>query len=76
MKITFERKCEQLKVFINGHLHLFIKLADLIAVRAYIDGSKEFYIEFHYPNTKVVALYEYEKLWTGVLAVVNKNIGD
>lgn len=75
MNITSERKYEQLRVYINGVLHLHLKLLDLIGFQSWIHGSNEYYIEYTFKdNTKITSAYQSKNMWMEILQHLSDEI--
>ena len=72
-KITFKRKYEQLRIYINGSIHLHLKLQDLIAFQSWIHGKQEFYIEYSYKDgAKVTSGYTEKEKWLKILEILDE----
>lgn len=75
MTVTCTRKYEQLKIHINGQLHLYIKLLDLVGFQTWIHGENEHFIEFYFSTRdKITTVYGRKELWLEVLALLDKHI--
>lgn len=74
MEITCKRQYEQLKIYINGQLHLQIKLLDLIGFQSWIHGENEYFIEYYFTNNKITTAYGEKEKWGKVLDLLDKNI--
>jgi hypothetical protein len=72
-KVTFERKYEQLRIYINGCVHIHLKLQDLIAFQSWVHGKSEFYIEYTYlGGTKVTSGYTEIEKWKSILKILDE----
>lgn len=75
MEIVAKRQYEQLKIYINGHIHLYLKLLDLICFQSWIHGENEYFIEFYFSNAnKITLVYGTKDKWIKVLEILDKNI--
>lgn len=75
MKITHKRQYEQLKIYINGSLHFYLKLLDLISFQSWIHGENEYFIEFYFSNAnKITLVYGTLEKWKKILDILDKNI--
>ena len=74
MEITCKRQYEQIKFYIDGQLHLHLKLIDLIGFQSWIHGEKEYFIEYYYPGTKITTVYGEKEKWSKVLCLLDNNI--
>lgn len=75
MKLTSIRKWEQLKIYINGSLHLYLKLQDLISIQSWVHSSCEYYIEYTFVSgTKLTSGYTSIEKWKEVLKILDENI--
>jgi len=72
--ITCTRKYEILRIFINDHLHVQLKLQDMIGLQSWVHGEKEFYIEYYFSNgAPITTAYGERELWEQVLALLLKH---
>ena len=74
MDITAKRKYEQLKIYINGSLHLHLRLLDLIGIQSWIHGENEYFIEYYFTTGKITTVYGDKELWVKMLDAVDKHI--
>lgn len=75
MKITSEKKGAYLRIYINGSLHLQLRLPDLVSVHSYIDKSLVFYIEYYFVRTdKMVTTYWEREPWIEMLKILEENL--
>ena len=74
ISITAERKYEQLRIYINGVLHLHIKLLDLIGFQSWIHGSNEHYIDYTFTTGKITSAYADRGNWISILRLLNENV--
>lgn len=74
MNITCKRQYEQLKVYINGQLHLQLKLLDLIGFQSWVHGPNEYFIEYYYTNMKITTAYGCRERWSEVLKLLDVHL--
>lgn len=75
MEITYTRKYEQLKVYINGYVHLHLRLLDLTGYQSWIHGSNEFFIEYYFnTGNKVTTVYGTQEKWLNMLKILDEAI--
>lgn len=76
MNITAKKRHqEELKIYIDGTLHLSLKTRDIVAIQSWI-SENEYCIEFSYSSgCQVRSAYSSKEKWTEVLKIVDKNIG-
>lgn len=75
MEITYQRLYEQLKIYVDGHLHLHLKLLDLTGFQSWIHGSNEFFIEYYFSTgNKITTVYGTKDKWFKMLDILDKQI--
>lgn len=75
MTVTSERKYEQLKILIDGAIHLQLKLNDLVGFQSWIHGEKEYYIEYYFTGgAKITTAYGEKERWCQILEVLYKKL--
>lgn len=73
--ITSKRHYEQLKIYINGCIHLHLKLLDLIGFQSWIHGEKEYFIEYYFSGgNKITTAYGEKDRWISILKILDENI--
>ena len=73
MEINHKRKYEQLKIYINGLIHLNIKLLDLLGFQTWIHGEKEYFVEYYYKDgSKITTAYGEKDIWEKVLKIIEE----
>jgi hypothetical protein len=75
MEITYSRLYEQLKVYFDGKLHLYLKLLDLVGFQSWKHGSNEYFIEYYFSSRdKITTVYGTEDKWLKMLELLDKAI--
>ncbi len=74
MQVTATRNYEQLKIYINGVLHLHIKLLDLVCFQSWIHGEKEYMIQFTFKQGEMTAAYGEKDKWVEILKILDEKI--
>jgi hypothetical protein len=75
MEITYIRLYEQLSVYIDGKLHLRIKLLDLVGFQSWIHGSNEYFIEYYFASRdKITTVYGTKDKWFKMLEILDKAV--
>lgn len=74
MEVTCKRQYERLKVYINGQLHLHLKLLDLIGFQSWIHGDKEHFIEYYFASGKITTVYGNKEIWDKILDLLDNNL--
>lgn len=75
MEVTFKRHYEMIKLYINGHLHLQLKLLDLVGFQTWVHGEGEHFIEYYFSTgNKVTSVYENKELWSTILDILDKHL--
>lgn len=75
MTVTSTRAHNQLKVYVNGKLHLLIKLTGFIGLQSWIDGTNEYFVECSYSKgAKITMTYGERDIWEKILAVLDSTI--
>jgi len=75
MEFTHKRTYEQLKVYINGQLHLQIKLMDLVGFQSWIHGEAEYFIEYYFSSRdKITTVYGDKERWSAMLDILDKHV--
>jgi len=76
MEITCKRQYEQFKIYINGQLHLQLKLLDLIGLQSWIHGENEYFIEFYFVSGKITSAYGDKERWSKVLELIDNHVSN
>lgn len=72
--VTHKRAYEQLKIYINGQLHIQLKLLDMVGFQTWIHGEAEHFIEYYFSTRdKITSVYGDRELWSAVLDVLDKH---
>lgn len=72
MELTFSRKYEVLSIYIDGIIHLRIKMGDLVCFKSWVDGDCEYYIKYYFKGgVEMKGCYEGRDLWIRVLGILN-----
>lgn len=75
MEAIAKRQYEQLRIYINGILHIQLKLQDLIGFQSWIHGEREYYIEYYFQgNNKITTAYGEKDKWVAILKLLEDNI--
>lgn len=75
MNITAERRYEQLRIYFDGNLHVYIKLLDLVSIQSWIHGEKEYLIEYNFKDgVKMTSAYGEKEKWLKVLSLLNNHV--
>ncbi len=75
MKLSVNRSYEQIKIYINGHLHLLLRLEGFIGMQSWVHGNKEYFIEYSYKDgAEILTAYEDKDTWEKALDIIDKNI--
>lgn len=75
MEITHKRHYEQIKIYINGVLHLQFKLLDFVGLQSWIHGEREYFIEYYFSGgSKITTAYSDKEKWKLVLEEIDKAI--
>jgi hypothetical protein len=75
MEITHTRLYEQLKIYIDGKIHLHLKLLDLVGFQSWIHGSNEYFIEYYFSTRdKITTVYGTKEKWFAILDILDKAI--
>lgn len=73
MKLTFQRNHNQLKIYFGEIIHLQLRLENLNGFQSWIDGPKEFYIEFYFSDGSTIkSVYENKNNWIKVLKCLDE----
>lgn len=56
-----------LRIKINGLLHLSIKLEDLIGIQSWIVSDSKYCIEYYTRGSKILCEYDNKKIWKYIL---------
>lgn len=74
--ITIKRDNEQLRIYFDDILHLYIKMNDLIGIQSWIDiNSGGFFIEYYFSTgPKITCNYNVRTRWTEMLKLLEQNI--
>lgn len=74
-ELTHNRSYERLKIYINGVLHLQLKLLDMVGFQSWIHGENEFFIEYYFSTRdKITTVYGDRDLWQKVLTLLDKHL--
>lgn len=72
MTVTSQRQYSQLRIYIDDTLHIHLPLYELICFQSWIDGEKEYYIEYIFKNNiKMLSTYSDRGLWEQILKILS-----
>lgn len=72
--VTVKRSYERLKIYINGQLHIQIKLLDIVGFQSWIHGESEYFIEYYFSTRdKITTVYGQKELWSDVLKILDEH---
>lgn len=75
MEVTYKRTYERIRLYMNGKLHLHLKLLDLVGFQSWIHGETEYFIEYYFETRdKITTVYGSRELWEKVLDILDQHI--
>lgn len=75
MKINCKSNSEDIRIYINGVLHLRFPRDKDIKIQSWIEGhSKMYFIEIRTVNHTDYAAYDDKQIWSKVLQLLDNNI--
>lgn len=77
MKVTSKRQFEQLRIYVNGKLHLLLKLTDLIGFQSWVHGEKEYFTEYYFSSgAKITTSYCKKEDWIAILNCLGESFNE
>lgn len=61
-----------LRIFINGYLHLSLKVRELVGLQSWVTDDGLFKIEYVTRTSRILAEYTDKKLWQRILKALEK----
>jgi len=75
MNLTSKIGYEQLNIYLEGVIHLQLKLIDLIGFQSWIHGKEEYFIEYYFSGgAKITTAYGDKEKWIMVLKCLDENL--
>lgn len=77
MTVTCKNDYRDLKIYVNGLLHLHMLKKEYLMFQSYLIGSnnsKSYYIEIYCSNQKMNLEYDNKKLWKKILLLLDENL--
>lgn len=74
--VTCTRDHQALRLYINNHCHLHLRMEDFVGFQSWYEGSKKrmFSIELYTRSTSIVLEYDEEETWLKVIQLIDENI--
>jgi hypothetical protein len=73
MKVTEKSDSEDIRIYIDGILHIRIPRDKNLKLHSWIEGhSKKYLIEIHCENHLIFYEYDNKKLWSEILKIFDK----
>lgn len=76
MNITYDNGLDDIKIYINDILHLFLKKEQIVGIRSwYISLDKDpdpFFIDILFTNNIIHIQYDTREKWLKILEIINK----
>jgi len=74
MKVTSTSSTDDIRIFINNYLHIYIIKQNLVAINSFQNAENDYSIYIHFTTTTVILQYETISVWTNVLLELNKKL--
>jgi len=74
MKVTSTSNTDDIRIFINNYLHIYIIKQNLVAINSFQNAENDYSIHIHFTTTTVILQYETISVWTNVLLELNKKL--
>lgn len=72
--ITIKRDTEQLAIYFNEIVHVYIRINELVGVQSWI-GANSFFIEYYFRDgAKITCTYDIRSRWIDMLKVLEENL--
>ena len=71
MKITSISNTDDIRVFINGTLHIYILKENLLAINSFNNAENDYAIKIHFKTNTILIQYDNKQKWIAVLGELN-----
>ena len=73
-KVTCSSTGNNLKIFINGLLHLSVNIYEIRGLKSEIQSPHWFTISYYVKETEIECQYGNKQIWTDILTLLNEHI--
>lgn len=74
MKITSTSNTDDIRVFINDTLHLYILKESLVGIQAFNNAENDYSIQIHFTSKSMLLQYDGFDKWSRVLGELNSKL--
>jgi hypothetical protein len=74
MIVTSDSNTDNIRIFINGYLHIYILKQNLVAINSFKNAENDFSTHIHFKTTTIKLQYDKKELWSNVLLELNNKL--
>ena len=74
MKVTSTSNTDDIRIFIDNHLHIYILKQNLVVINSFQNAENDFSIQIHFTSNSILLQYDKKELWTNVLLELNNKL--
>lgn len=74
MNVTSTSNTDDIKVFINHTLHIYILKENLVGLNSFKNAENDYSIQIHFKTNTILLQYDNKELWMKVLGELNERL--
>jgi hypothetical protein len=74
MKITSISNTDDIRIFINNSLHIYILKENLLAINSFNNAENDYAIKIHFKTNTILLQYDNKDKWISVLGELNSKL--
>lgn len=72
IKVEVKIKYSHLKIYIDGILHLSVKVEEIVGIQSYLTGKERYHIDITTKTSCIECMYTRKDIWTSILKQIDK----
>ncbi len=74
MNITSTSNTDDIRIFINNTLHVYILKENLLAINSFNNAENDYSIQIHFKSNTILLQYDNKQKWVAVLKELNSKL--